>query len=234
VIHRDVKPGNILLGEGIDRLKLTDFGLARAIDDVSLTRSGTVAGTPEYMSPEQAVGKEIDPRSDLFSLGSVLHHMTSGRPPFESDSFYGVLRQIVEESPRPIRAGHSAAPIWLGECIAWLMRKDPGHRPSGAAEVVDVLRSCLEHVRDPRQPLPRELRPGRRRGPRRVMLGYLVVGVLAALLLAVFVSTKAWLGETPVQTQVTDSADPSADVRWDDGVSDLLRSVDRDLEGLER
>src|SRR6516162_2388202 len=73
MVHRDVKPANILLEEGVSRVKLTDFGLARAIDDASLTQSGVVAGTPLYMSPEQAAGEPIDHRSDLFSLGSVLY-----------------------------------------------------------------------------------------------------------------------------------------------------------------
>src|SRR5262249_18040637 len=70
LVHRDVKPANILLENGIERVKLTDFGLARAADDASLTQSGAIAGTPAFMSPEQAEGKPIDHRSDLFSLGS--------------------------------------------------------------------------------------------------------------------------------------------------------------------
>src|SRR5262249_28357095 len=81
VIHRDIKPANILLENGIERVKITDFGLARTLDDASLTQSGVIAGTPQYMAPEQANGEAIDHRADLFSLGSVVYALCTGRPP---------------------------------------------------------------------------------------------------------------------------------------------------------
>ena len=86
LVHRDVKPANILLEAGGERVLLTDFGLARAIDDASITRTGIIAGTPQYMSPEQARGEPVDSRSDLFSLGSVLYTLATGRPPFRAES----------------------------------------------------------------------------------------------------------------------------------------------------
>ncbi|HQU46472.1 MAG TPA: protein kinase, partial [Pirellulales bacterium] len=82
LVHRDIKPANILLEEGVERVRITDFGLARAIDDASLTRSGVIAGTPQYMSPEQARGEPVDHRTDLFSLGCVLYSACTGRSPF--------------------------------------------------------------------------------------------------------------------------------------------------------
>ena len=95
LVHRDIKPANILLDDGVDRVTLTDFGLARAVDDASMTRSGVIAGTPQYMSPEQARGDAVDARSDLFSLGSVLYAMCTGRPPFRAETsleFFVVLQ----------------------------------------------------------------------------------------------------------------------------------------------
>ena len=90
-------------GERRRRVKITDFGLARAADDASLTQSGVIAGTPLYMSPEQARGEAIDHRTDLFSLGSVLYAMCSGRPPFRAATTLAVLKRVAEDTPRPIR-----------------------------------------------------------------------------------------------------------------------------------
>src|SRR3954470_30672 len=96
LVHRDIKPANILLENGIERVKITDFGLARAVADASLTQSGVVAGTPPYMSPEQGRGEPVDQRADLFSLGSVLYAMCTGRPPFRADSSVAVLKRVCE------------------------------------------------------------------------------------------------------------------------------------------
>jgi serine/threonine protein kinase len=147
LIHRDVTPGNILIESGPDgRARLTDFGLARAADDASLTQSGVVAGTPLYMSPEQALDEPLDHRTDLFSLGSVLYTMVSGRPPFRAANSMAVLKRVAEDTPRPIQEINSETPDWLCAVIAKLHRKNPAERFQSAREVADLLADCLAQV----------------------------------------------------------------------------------------
>jgi eukaryotic-like serine/threonine-protein kinase len=149
LVHRDIKPGNILLGSGIERVTITDFGLARAADDASLTRSGVITGTPQFMSPEQARGEPVDARSDLFSLGSVLYAMCAGRPPFRADTAYGVLRRISEGDPRPIRGLAPELPEWLPEIVQKLHAKNAVDRFQSATEVAQLLGRWLAHIEQP-------------------------------------------------------------------------------------
>ena len=140
LIHRDIKPGNILIETGTQpHVKITDFGLARATDDASLSQSGTVAGTPMFMSPEQAKGEPIDHRADLFSLGSVLYTMCSGRPPFRAGNTLAVLRRVVEDTPRPIQEIIPEVPQWLRDLIARLHAKKPEDRFGSARDVAELL-----------------------------------------------------------------------------------------------
>lgn len=155
IVHRDIKPSNILLDQNVERVQLVDFGLARAVDDASLTCSGTLAGTPQYMSPEQARAEAVDHRSDLFSLGSVLYAMCAGYAPFRADSSYSVLRLIIEKEPRPIREINSDIPDWLCAIISKLMAKNAEDRFDSARQVAELLEACLAHVQQPTTvPLP--------------------------------------------------------------------------------
>ncbi len=158
LVHRDIKPGNILLPENVERVMITDFGLARAADDASLTRSGVIAGTPQYMSPEQARGEPIDHRSDLFSLGSVMYAMSTGHPPFRAETPYGILRRITDNAHRPIPEVRSDVPSWLCSVIDRLLSKDAAQRFGSAEEVASLLEECLAHVQQPTKvPLPETL-----------------------------------------------------------------------------
>ncbi len=146
LVHRDIKPSNILLENGVERVKITDFGLARAGDDTSLTHSGMVAGTPLYMSPEQALGQTLDGRSDLFSLGSVLYALCAGRPPFRGGTALAVLKCVCEETPPPVRDLNPEVPPRLAEDIARLLAKQPAQRFHSAAEVGDRLAQYLAEL----------------------------------------------------------------------------------------
>jgi serine/threonine protein kinase/Leucine-rich repeat (LRR) protein len=149
LIHRDIKPGNILLEDGTLHVKITDFGLARAADDASITQSGLVAGTPMFMAPEQAQGEPIDQRADLFSLGSVLYTMCSGRPPFRAANTMAVLKRVVEDTPRPIQEIIPDVPDWLCELISRLHAKNPADRITSAQDVAELLAQHMAEFQGP-------------------------------------------------------------------------------------
>jgi predicted RNA-binding Zn-ribbon protein involved in translation (DUF1610 family) len=180
LIHRDVKPANLLLEGGAARVRITDFGLARAVDDVGLTQQGVVAGTPEYMAPEQARAEPIDHRADLFSLGSVLYACCTGDPPFRGETALAVLRRVSDEPAESVRRRNPEVPDWLEDLIGRLLAKDPAQRYQSAAAVAALLGDHLAHLREPATvtaPAPRASGTGRRwdRGP------VWVVAVLVAL-----------------------------------------------------
>jgi WD40 repeat protein len=161
LIHRDIKPSNILLEPGTEtKAKLTDFGLARAADDASLTQSGVVAGTPLYMAPEQARGEYIDHRADLFSLGSVFYVMLTGRPPFRAPTALAVLKRVCEDRPRPIGEIIPEAPPWLCDLISKLHAKKPAGRFQTAQEVAELLAHPLVEA-DTKGGAPPAARPRR-------------------------------------------------------------------------
>jgi WD40 repeat protein len=130
-------------------------GLARAADDVSMSRVGVVAGTPEYMSPEQALGEVLDGRSDLFSLGCVLYEMATGVSPFRADSTFATLRRIVEGKPAAMASLNPELPPWFNRIVEQLLSKDPVQRIASASEVSFMLEACLSHLQQPgSMPLP--------------------------------------------------------------------------------
>lgn len=156
LVHRDIKPANILLENGVERVQITDFGLARAIDDASMTRSGVISGTPQYMSPEQAHGDAIDHRSDLFSLGGLIYFMLTGHSPFRAETTMGVLNRIGNDSPRSLRSINSETPEWLERIVAKLLEKRPADRFQTAAEVAERFERWLAHLQQPTLVAPPE------------------------------------------------------------------------------
>ncbi|MCA9086317.1 MAG: serine/threonine protein kinase, partial [Planctomycetaceae bacterium] len=210
LIHRDIKPSNILLTDGPnERVKISDFGLARAVDDASLTSSGLIAGTPMYMAPEQARGETLDHRADLFSLGSVLYQMTSGRPPFRAGNTVAVLKRVCDDAPRPISDIIGGTPEWLSSIISRLMEKDRENRFQSAQEVADLLAACRRDLDQDRKPTPvigaavstsgraKQRNNATQTAPKGVILGMLMT--LAAFIFVTVISPKLarWL-DTPI------------------------------------
>jgi len=185
VIHRDLKPGNVMLtgpASGHPGLvKLLDFGLARRVElgeehDTTLTMEGAILGTPAYMSPEQAQGKPADVRSDVFSFGSVLYQMVTGRRAFEKDSHISTLAAVVEEEPRPLPP---SVPRDLERTIARCLRKDPERRFQSMADVRVALLELKEESESGRLP-EAATAPARRRAWLWAGAAVLVLALLGA------------------------------------------------------
>jgi serine/threonine-protein kinase len=226
--HRDVKPANILLEKGVERAVLTDFGLARAGDDQSLTRWGVIAGTPQYMSPEQAKGEPLDGRSDLFSLGCVLYEMACGVSPFRSSSAIATLRRLVDEAPPALASLNPELPAWFLFIVERLLAKDPSRRFGSAREVSELLEGCLAHLQQPANvPLPAGLpRPLVRPKSRRRR--FIFVGVLAMLAIAI-IALLMW--NTP-ETQSPPPPDIAGQWHGDEWGSVVLKkSTDTEYTG---
>jgi eukaryotic-like serine/threonine-protein kinase len=133
MVHRDVKPGNIMV-DRTGAVKVVDFGIARAAADDTLTQTGTVLGTAAYLSPEQARGETVDPRSDVYSLGCVLYEMLTGRPPFTADSAVAVAYRHVQDDPVPPSSRNPDVSPELEAVVMTALAKDPAARyPSGGA-----------------------------------------------------------------------------------------------------
>lgn len=141
-IHRDIKPGNILLGRH-GEIKLTDFGLVREVSPDSFSLTEALLGTPYYMAPEQAKGKAADARADLYSLGATLHAILAGMPPHQGADTIEILLKVVNDDPKPLQAINPAVPASLSDVVLRLMSKVPAGRYPSAAAVLRDLARCF-------------------------------------------------------------------------------------------
>jgi len=201
LIHRDVKPANVLLERGTERVKLTDFGLARAAEDVRLTRTGLVTGTPLYMAPEQARGEELDARADLFSLGVLLYELCTGQTPFDAKSPLAVLKRLTEEQHQPVRELAPDTPEWFTAVIDRLMAKSPADRFQSAREVADLFDfqwSALKTSSDVVAACPMKMKRARRLRQGLVILAAVAVGALAMAAAILFWPGREGPSEPPL------------------------------------
>lgn len=208
LVHRDVKPANILLENGVERAYLTDFGLARASDDASLTYTGAVAGTPHYMSPEQADGQPVDARSDLFSLGSVLYFMATGHPPFRADRPLAVLKRTCHDPHRPVRQCNAEIPQRLAGIIDQLLEKKPSARFQSAAELEQSLAKVLADVQEGRIGVRGLSQRAARRTTLAIVCGFAVIVAAIAIVMNSFRDTESPSAKQGT-TESTNAAAPS-------------------------
>lgn len=246
VIHRDLKGGNVMvLPEG--RIKVLDFGLARRVvsetgptmvaSSLSLTETGSVVGTPQYMAPEVLMGQDADARSDLWALGVMLYEMVSGAPPFAGQTAYETAAAILHSPPGPLP---ESVPAGLRAAIARCLEKDPGLRHARAGEVraaLEALQSDPHAVAPSPAPVPaaapRPAPPAKARVSRTVVMA--AVGALVLLAVAVVVGRLGWwgaLGARPIRALAVMpldnlSRDPDqeyfADGMTDELITDLSR-----------
>jgi serine/threonine-protein kinase len=145
IVHRDIKPGNVMLTRN-GEVKVMDFGIARAVSDAqaTMTQTAQVIGTAQYLSPEQAQGKRVDARSDLYSTGCLLYELLTGRPPFTGDSPVAIAYQHVRENPVPPSRIDPEIPPWADSIVLRAMAKDPGDRYQSAGEMRNDIQRALQ------------------------------------------------------------------------------------------
>jgi serine/threonine protein kinase len=186
IIHRDIKPGNILLDEDAEKIWVCDFGIARTIDNPALTYAGSVAGTPQYMSPEQADGRALDGRSDLFSLGTVLYRCATGKHAFEGNTSASVLKNIATTEPVTVTQINTRLPAWFERLLANLLAKDPRDRSPSAGDVISSI---------DREYSPRPRHTARRRKRITAIVCAAIIGIIALQIPVVRNWTNAGFGK---------------------------------------
>lgn len=234
VIHRDVKPGNVMLDEGATCAQLTDFGLARAaFDNVELTSQDQNVGTPSYMSPESLRGERIDTRSDLFSLGCVLYLMLTGHAPFQGRSAAELIHNILEAEPRKLHEVKPAIPEVLSEVVHQLLEKNPDDRIQTAAEVGDILSRLQQLVNQaPTDEIPNILAAARsrwRRGGNHFAARWLVPVGVCAVVVGVFLLFRR--SESPRDQRGGRSQAAAISAEAADNSVDVLEKLDRLIVG---
>jgi formylglycine-generating enzyme required for sulfatase activity len=235
LVHRDIKPANVWLEAPRQRVKILDFGLARATAQESgLTQQGAILGTPAYMAPEQGRGQKVDARCDLWSLGVVLYRLVAGRLPFKGADTVSTLLAVATAEPPPPAEVSAAVPVGLSCLIMQLLEKEPARRPASAEKVAGVLRA-LEQDEQATQELPRA--PGKKARreawgdvvpvpdddegataepvPARRGRGLLLLALGGALVAAAAAVAVVLFWQTPHGTVRIESDDPNVEIVFD-------------------
>lgn len=195
LIHRDLKPGNILVAReetGEIHPYVVDFGLAMSQDEISLSRTGMISGTPAYISPEQAQGRPLDRRTDVYSLGVVLYELLAGEPPFNGGNLARVLVRLVQEDPRPLRQIAPAIPEDLETIVAKCLEKDPARRYESAREMAEDLDRFLDGEPIRARPAGWLYRTGKRLRKNRALAVVSVAAVLSLVILGALSLRAEW------------------------------------------
>ena len=220
---------------------ITDFGLAQIENEISLTRSGMITGTPHYMSPEMAQGKSADARSDLFSLGCTLYFMATGRPPFDGANAMAVMHQLCQETAPDVRLLNPAMPASMANLVHSLLEPRPEHRLASAEKAEHLLTQFLAHLQ---QPLVH--RPPRVRSPHTLRAEALrklwqrsVAGLASCVVVAGLVAGAVWFGaESLRKTGSLSFGAPNAAPRSEADAATAASDLDPDsrsvLPGPER
>lgn len=232
VIHRDIKPGNIMLESGIERVKITDFGLARiTVDNVELTTHEMPVGTPAYMSPEQVSAGKVDFRTDLFSLGCLMYTMASGSSPFRGDSAVQIAHKVCEHHPPKLRALNEENPEFLSEIVDRLLQKKPEHRYQSAQELASVLKRHLSAINLARtdemtQTLHKQPIYSRRKSLWKWLAPLLILLVVAGI-------TGIWLStRKPDSPQLASGGKPESSQRPSDSIT-VASNGDADVQSIQ-
>ncbi len=195
LIHRDLKPGNILLARdegGEVHPYVVDFGLAMAQDEVSLSRTGMISGTPGYISPEQAQGQALDRRTDVYSLGVVLYELLAGRPPFTGANLARILVQLVQDEPKPLRQVAPSTPEDLETIVGKCLEKDPARRYESARDLAEDLDRFLDGEPIRARPAGFTYRAGKRLRKNRALAAVSAAAVLALVLVGALSLRAEW------------------------------------------
>ncbi|MEJ2722969.1 MAG: serine/threonine-protein kinase, partial [bacterium] len=224
IVHRDIKPGNVMLADDGRQARLMDFGLAKKLDASKMTRTGTTVGTVAYMSPEQALGKETDHRTDIWSMGVLLFEMVTGTSPFRGDVEPAMLYSIINERPKLVTSVRPEMPGGLEGIIEKMLEKDPAKRYATMDDVVSDLENLREKIKMGIS--ERKFAALRRRTRRR--RGLVSAGIIAVITVAAVVVIRVLFGPHPVVTPAI-AVVPVVSNAGDDETQRMTRSMARML-----